>query len=60
MFEDSQFEYVQNHLRIISAFMVVKPRDGVISYRFGNAGEGWNRETKICMSTGRFIIPLSD
>ena len=34
VFEDSQFEYVQNHLRIISAFYgVLKPRDGVTPYR---------------------------
>ena len=33
VFEDSQFEYVQNHLRIISAFYgVLKPRDGVTPY----------------------------
>ena len=34
VFEDSQFEYVQNHLRILSAFYgVLKPRDGVTPYR---------------------------
>ena len=34
MFEDSQFEYVQNHLRILSAFYgVLKPLDGVTPYR---------------------------
>ena len=34
VFEDSQFEYVQNHLRILSAFYgVLKPLDGVTSYR---------------------------
>ena len=34
VFEDSQFEYVQKHLRIISAFYgVLKPRDGVTPYR---------------------------
>ena len=34
VFENSQFEYVQNHLRIISAFYgVLKPRDGVTPYR---------------------------
>lgn len=33
VFEESQFEYVQNHLRILSAFYgVLKPRDGVIPF----------------------------
>ena len=34
VFENSQFEYVQNHLRILSAFYgVLKPMDGVTPYR---------------------------
>lgn len=34
VFEDSQLEYVQNHLRILSAFYgVLKPGDGVTPYR---------------------------
>lgn len=34
VFEDEQFEYVQEHLRILSGFYgVLKPMDGVISYR---------------------------
>jgi len=34
VFEDAQFDYVQEHLRILSAFYgVVKPMDGVTSYR---------------------------
>ena len=34
VFEDSQFEYVQNHLRILSTFYgVLKPLDGVTPYR---------------------------
>ena len=34
VFEDSQFEYIQNHLRILSAFYgVLKPMDGVTPYR---------------------------
>ena len=34
VFEDGQFEYVQNHLRILSAFYgVLKPLDGVTPYR---------------------------
>ena len=34
VFEDMQFEYVQNHLRILSAFYgALKPMDGVTPYR---------------------------
>lgn len=34
VFEDSQFDYVQKHLRILSAFYgVLKPMDGVTPYR---------------------------
>lgn len=34
VFEDRQFEYIQNHLRILSAFYgVLKQMDGVTSYR---------------------------
>ena len=34
VFEDGQFEYVQEHLRILSGFYgVVKPLDGVVPYR---------------------------
>ena len=34
VFEDIQFEYIQNHLRILSAFYgVLKPMDGVTPYR---------------------------
>ena len=34
VFEDRQFEYIQNHLRTLSAFYgVLKPMDGVTSYR---------------------------
>ena len=33
IFEDSQYDYVQNHLRILSGFYgVVKPMDGVVPY----------------------------
>ena len=53
VFEDSQFEYVQNHLRIISAFYgVLKPRDGVTPYRLEMQAKVGIGETKICMSTG--------
>ena len=34
VFEDRQFEYIQNHLRILSVFYgVLKPMDGVTPYR---------------------------
>ena len=34
VFEDGQFEYVQEHLRILSGFYgVLKPMDGVVPYR---------------------------
>ena len=34
VFEDGQFDYVQDHLRILSGFYgVVKPMDGVVPYR---------------------------
>ena len=33
-FEDGQYEYVQNHLRILSGFYgALKPMDGVVPYR---------------------------
>ena len=45
--EDSQFEYVQNHLRIISAFYgVLKPRDGVTPYRLEMQAKVGIGETK--------------
>ena len=34
VFEDGQYDYVQNHLRILSGFYgVLKPMDGVVPYR---------------------------
>ena len=34
VFTDSELEYVQNHLRILSGFYgVLKPMDGVVPYR---------------------------
>ena len=34
VFEDGQYEYVQEHLRILSGFYgVLKPMDGVVPYR---------------------------
>ena len=53
VFEDSQFEYVQNHLRIISAFYgVLKPMDGVTPYRLEMQAKSGLEIPKICMSTG--------
>ena len=47
VFEDSQFEYVQNHLRILSAFYgVLKPRDGVTPYRLEMQAKVGIGETK--------------
>ena len=47
VFENSQFEYVQNHLRIISAFYgVLKPRDGVTPYRLEMQAKVGIGETK--------------
>ena len=40
VFEDGQFDYVQEHLRILSAFYgVVKPLDGVVPYRLEMAAK---------------------
>ena len=43
VFEDSQFEYVQNHLRIL---WCVKTKGWCDALSFGNADEGWNRRNK--------------
>ena len=41
VFEDGQFEYVQEHLRILSGFYgVVKPLDGVVPYRLEMSAKG--------------------
>ncbi len=44
VFEDGHFDYVQEHLRILSAFYgVLKPMDGITPYRLENAGKGSDR-----------------
>ncbi len=44
VFENSQFEYLQNHLRILSAFYgVLKPMDGVTPYRLEIYLQGYFR-----------------
>ena len=41
VFEDGQFDYVQEHLRILSGFYgVVKPLDGVVPYRLEMSAKG--------------------
>ena len=41
VFEDGQYEYVQEHLRILSGFYgVVKPMDGVVPYRLEMSAKG--------------------
>ena len=54
VFEDSQFEYVQNHLRILSAFYGVSKTVGWRdTLPLGNAGEGRHRRCKKSyMNTG--------
>ena len=47
VFEDSQFEYVQNHLRNnICILWCAKTKGWCDTLSFGNAGEGWNRRNK--------------
>lgn len=41
VFEDGQYEYVQEHLRILSGFYgVVRPLDGVVPYRLEMSAKG--------------------
>jgi cytoplasmic iron level regulating protein YaaA (DUF328/UPF0246 family) len=41
VFEDGQYDYVQEHLRILSAFYgVVRPMDGVVPYRLEMQAKG--------------------
>ena len=47
VFEDMQLEYVQNHLRILSAFYgALKPMDGVTPYRLEMQAKVGIGETK--------------
>ena len=52
VFEIQQFEYLQNHLRILSAFYGFKPMDGVTPYRLEMQAKIGIGDAKICMSTG--------
>ena len=46
VFEDGQYDYVQEHVRILSAFYgVVRPLDGVVPYRL-EMGARWTGLTK--------------
>ena len=48
VFEDGYFEYIQQHLRILSAFYgVLKPMDGVTPYRLEMKGKATIRNEKI-------------
>ena len=72
VFEDGQFDYVQEHLRILSGFYgVVKPLDGVVPYRlemqakaklpgFRNLYEFWGEELyREVMDESRTVINLA-
>ena len=72
VFEDGQFDYVQEHLRILSGFYgVVKPMDGVVPYRlemqakakipgFRNLYEFWGEDLyREVMDSSRVLINLA-
>jgi len=72
VFEDGQFDYVQEHLRILSGFYgVVKPLDGVVPYRlemqakaklpgFRNLYEFWGEELyREVMDESRVLVNLA-
>ena len=64
VFEDGQYDYVQEHLRILSGFYgVVKPMDGVVPYRLemypGGGSETWNRPVSGCSDEARFKAALT-
>ena len=47
VFENRQFDYIQNHLRILSAFYgVLKPMDGVMPYRLEMQAKAEIEDTK--------------
>ena len=47
VFENRQFDYIQNHLRILSAFYgVLKPMDGVTPYRLEMQAKAEIEDTK--------------
>ena len=72
VFEDGQFDYVQEHLRILSGFYgVVKPLDGVVPYRlemqakaklpgFRNLYEFWGEDLyREVMDESRVLVHLA-
>ena len=72
VFEDGQFDYVQEHLRILSGFYgVVKPLDGVVPYRlemqakaklpgFRNLYEFWGEDLyREVMDESRVLVNLA-
>ena len=72
VFEDGQFDYVQEHLRILPGFYgVVKPLDGVVPYRlemqakaklpgFRNLYEFWGEELyREVMDESRVLVNLA-
>ena len=64
VFEDGQYDYVQEHLRILSGFYgVVKPMDGVVPYRLemypGGGSETWNRPVSGCSDEARCKAALT-
>ena len=72
VFEDGQFDYVQEHLRILSGFYgVVKPMDGVVPYRlemqakaklpgFRNLYEFWGEDLyREVMDESRVLVNLA-
>lgn len=72
VFEDGQFDYVQDHLRILSGFYgVVKPLDGVVPYRlemqakaklpgFRNLYEFWGEDLyREVMDESRVLVNLA-
>ena len=53
VFEDGQFDYVQEHLRILSGFYgVVKPLDGVVPYRWRCRRRQRSAAIRTCMISG--------
>ena len=72
VFEDGQYEYVQEHLRILSGFYgLVRPMDGVVPYRlemqaradlagYGNLYEFWGDDLyRAVMDDSRVLVNLA-
>ena len=64
VFEDCQYDYVQDHLRILDGFYgVVKPMDGVVSYRLemqAKASVSGCKHPSDFWGVGRQPVPGSD